>query len=67
VGIFYVDVVARPDYVFHIDATLPVGAIFFVFVWVCDIWMGRSLEEAKMGLEAMQRLGQTVARGGKSD
>ena len=57
-------VAAQPSYEFHIDATLPVGAIYFVFVWRSDVAMRRSLDDAKMGLEASQRLVRTVGSGG---
>jgi len=61
VGVFYQHVASNPEYVLHIDATLPVGALFFIFVWGADLMMGRSQQQAKQGLEASQRLGQTVA------
>lgn len=61
VGVFYQHVASNPEYVLHIDATLPVGALFFLFVWGADLMMGRSQQQAKQGLEASQRLGQTVA------
>ena len=61
VGVFYQHVASNPEYVLHIDATLPVGAFFFIFVWGADLMMGRSQQQAKQGLEASQRLGQTVA------
>ncbi|EWM24878.1 hypothetical protein Naga_100265g5 [Nannochloropsis gaditana] len=58
---FYRHVVSNPEYTLHIDATLPVGALFFLFVWGADLMMGRSQREARLGLEASQRLGETVA------
>lgn len=61
VGVFYQYVSSNPAYVLHIDATLPVGALFFIFVWGADLMMGRSQRRARQGLEASQRLGQTVA------
>lgn len=60
--IIFTRLARQPSYVFHIDATLPVGAIYFVFVWICDIIMYRNINDAKLGLEATQRLSETVAR-----
>lgn len=51
-------------YTLHIDATFPVGAVYFLFVWACDGNMRRSLHDAKMGLEASRRLSQAVVGGG---
>ncbi len=64
-GVFYQYVGSKPDYVLHIDATLPVGALFFFFVWACDLWMGWSLVGARRGLEAGQRLGGVVGEGAR--
>ncbi len=61
IGVFYQHVSSNPAYVLHIDATLPVGALFFIFVWGADLMMGRSQQRARQCLEVSQRLGQTVA------
>lgn len=53
---------APGGYVLHIDATCPVGAVFFLFVWACDAHMRRGLRDAKVGLEASRRLSQAVGR-----
>lgn len=51
-------------YALHIDASFPVGAAFFLFVWASDRNMRRGLDDAKLGLEASRRLSQAVNVGG---
>lgn len=55
----------KPEYTFHVDATLPVGAIYFIFVWGSDAMMNRSLLDAKLGIEASRRLSEHVSGGGE--
>lgn len=63
----FIDIARKPDYVFHVDATLPVGAIYLIFVWGSDTMMNRSLLDAKLGIEASRRLAQSVNNGGLKD
>lgn len=51
-------------YTLHLDASFPVGALFFLFVWASDRSMRRTLDDAKLGLEASRRLSRAVAGGG---
>ena len=51
-------------YKLHLDASFPVGALFFLFVWASDRSMRRTLDDAKLGLEASRRLSRAVAGGG---
>lgn len=56
----------QPGYELHVDASLPVGGFYFVFVWLSNWMMDRTLVDAKKGMQSGERLAQVVG-GGKTE
>jgi hypothetical protein len=42
-----------------------VGSFYFLFVWVSEVVMSRSMLDAKLGVEGGERLAEIAAGGGR--
>lgn len=57
----WVRVARGPDYELHVNASLPVGGFYFIFVWLSDWLMSRTLLDAKKGVQSGDRLASIVS------
>jgi len=51
----------QPDYHFHVDSSLPVGAFYFLFTWASNAMMRKTMIDAIKGVKKGEKLVEAVS------